>query len=124
MIVEGHRVHFFRRDDETRSTLLLHGFTGRIESWDEIAHAMPGGGVFGVALPGHTPETPVLGELGFDGAVERIAEVIAALRPPRLHVVGYSLGARFALGLLAAKREPTNLERVTLIGVNPGIESE
>jgi 2-succinyl-6-hydroxy-2,4-cyclohexadiene-1-carboxylate synthase len=39
-----------------------------------------------------------------------------------LHVVGYSLGARLALGLAA--RHPTRVSRLTLISAHPGLESD
>ncbi|MFN0248455.1 MAG: alpha/beta fold hydrolase [Kofleriaceae bacterium] len=85
---------------------LLHGFLGDSSVWD--------GSVEGdaVALPGH--RGGVLVAPTWAENVELMAE--------RVHgcdvVIGYSLGARVALGLLAIGAVP----RAVLISANPGIE--
>jgi 2-succinyl-6-hydroxy-2,4-cyclohexadiene-1-carboxylate synthase len=74
-------------------------------------------------LPGHV-STPALPADNFDAWVDHLAqrlrEQVAAAG--RAYLVGYSLGARLALGLLV--RHPQLLCRVSLIGVNPGLRSE
>lgn len=64
---------------------------------------------FAVALPGHG--RPMLAS--WDANLGAVAESIAGADV----VVGYSLGARVALGLVAIGR----CERAVLIGVNPGV---
>src|SRR4029079_605049 len=90
---------------------LLHGFAGDPAVWDEVvaAWASPERPL-AVALPGHGP-TPVLPT--WDENLDAIARAIAGCEV----VIGYSLGARVALGLVASGR----CAHGVLIGVNPGI---
>ena len=90
---------------------LLHGFAGDPAAWGEVidawALAEP---PRAVALPGHGAE-PVL-----DTWEDNLAAVSRAIEGCEV-VVGYSLGARVALGLVASGR----IGHGVLIGVNPGI---
>jgi 2-succinyl-6-hydroxy-2,4-cyclohexadiene-1-carboxylate synthase len=98
--------------------LALHGFTGSPASW-ERALAPLGGQPLVPALLGHR------GALGddaidsFEAEVARIASLAAPHAP--LHVAGYSLGARIALGL--ALRHRSLVSRLTLIGGHCGLAS-
>ena len=96
----------------TRAAFLLHGFAGTTASWDAVRSAWPGDAPRAIALPGH--HAPVGTSWG-----ENLA-ILAAAVPPRAIAVGYSLGARLALGLLAADLVPA----AVLIGVNPGLASD
>jgi 2-succinyl-6-hydroxy-2,4-cyclohexadiene-1-carboxylate synthase len=99
-----------RRVREGRVIVYLHGFTGSPRSWDEV-------GLPGVAEPllGHAP--PLVRAGTFGDEIARLQTIIAPRAP--VHIVGYSLGARVALGLLAAA--PRLFSRATLIGVHPGL---
>jgi len=55
----------------------------------------------------------------FDDEVARLAE---GLGETPVHLAGYSLGARLALGI--AVRHPERVARLTLIGVHPGLTTE
>ncbi|HEY5923698.1 MAG TPA: alpha/beta fold hydrolase [Kofleriaceae bacterium] len=90
---------------------LLHGFAGDPAAWDEVIDAwvLPDPPI-AVALPGHGPD-PVLDT--WEANLETVANAIAGADV----VVGYSLGARVALGLVAHSR----CTHGVLIGVNPGI---
>jgi 2-succinyl-6-hydroxy-2,4-cyclohexadiene-1-carboxylate synthase len=119
-VIARHRVRFF--DTTEPSWIALHGFTQSPEAWVEVAAAARGAvKLAAIALPGHDPATPVLDARGFEGAVEDIADVLRAISPEPIGVVGYSMGARFALALAA--EHPELLARAVLIGVNPGLES-
>lgn len=86
--------------------VLLHGFVGDRAVWDDIA-------IDGdrIALPGHPGGGPVADD--WAGNIAAIADRIG-----RCDVaIGYSLGARVALGLVTAGHVP----RAVLISVNPGI---
>jgi len=86
--------------------VLLHGFAGDPSAWNGIAIAGDR-----AALPGHPGGGPVAG-----GWAENLDAIAARLG--RCDVaIGYSLGARVALGLVASGRVP----RGVLISVNPGI---
>ena len=97
--------------------ILLHGFTGSPRSFDALRGRITGP----VSVPeiiGHGAPAP--GVESFEDEVDRLAVSIAAARGGRpLVVVGYSLGARLALGLAA--RHPGALDAVVSIGGHPGI---
>ena len=90
---------------------LIHGFAGDPAAWDEVIDAwvLPDPPIT-VALPGHGPD-PVLDT--WEANLDMVARAIAGCDV----VVGYSLGARVALGLVANSR----CAHGVLIGVNPGI---
>jgi len=101
------------------TVVLLHGFTGAPASWDDVAALLgPGAAVVRPALLGHGDEADDLAA-DFAGEVDRIAARLPRAGSAPLHLVGYSLGARVALGLLA--RHPERFSRATLIGVHPGL---
>jgi len=85
----------------------VHGFAGTPEVWNDIAD--PDG--VRVTLPGHG--TPVLPT--WEDNLAAIGDSVRGIDV----VVGYSLGARVALGLVATGRVP----RAILISVNPGIDA-
>lgn len=99
--------------------LLLHGFTGSPKSWDFLAD-QPGLRRFAPALVGHVGSNAGSDVLDFEAEVDRLARLSA--EADALHVVGYSLGARLALGL--ALRHPARVSRLTLISGHPGLASE
>jgi 2-succinyl-6-hydroxy-2,4-cyclohexadiene-1-carboxylate synthase len=92
--------------------VLLHGFAGDPSAWDEVVAswqlAEP---PRMVALPGHGGGDV---QASWD---DNLGAVSAAIGEHDV-VVGYSLGARVALGLVASGRSP----RAVLVSVNPGID--
>ncbi len=105
------------------AALLLHGFTGTPESFRPfIEHLHPSWNCYCPALPGHG-RTP--GPLAPRGFREAVAEFFAHVdrgfdaRGTKLHLVGYSLGARVALGLI--EQFPRHFASATLVGVHPGL---
>lgn len=96
--------------------VLLHGFTGTNHSFDALA--LDGAHV--PLLAGHGSE-PILTTHSFDEEIERISHQLHQFGK-RVHLVGYSMGARVALGLCLA--HPELIECLTLIGVNPGLEDQ
>jgi len=96
--------------------VLLHGFTGNARSFSALGlkHAHT------PLLTGHGP-SPDLTSQSFDQEVERIARALSRHAAP-VHLVGYSMGARVALGV--ALQHPLLVERLSLLGVNPGLQTE
>jgi 2-succinyl-6-hydroxy-2,4-cyclohexadiene-1-carboxylate synthase len=93
--------------------ILLHGFAGTPSVWDDVLAAWPGGApaARALALPGHgTPPAA-----SWDDALDRLAAEVGGAP-----VIGYSLGARLALGLLARDAIPAAI----LVSVNPGLGSD
>jgi 2-succinyl-6-hydroxy-2,4-cyclohexadiene-1-carboxylate synthase len=94
------------------SCILLHGFANTPTAWDDVVAAWPlDQPPIAIALPGHN--TPIAAT--WDDNVALIARTIAV--HPDAILVGYSMGARLALGLVAAGRA----RRAILIGVHPGL---
>jgi len=86
--------------------VLLHGFAGDPASWDDVAIDADR-----IALPGHLGGGPLAPTWAAN------LEAIAARIGRCDVVVGYSLGARVALGLVVGGHVP----RAILISANPGI---
>lgn len=86
--------------------VLLHGFAGDPASWDDVA-------IEGerLALPGHVGGGPAAPDWA-----SNVAAIAARITGCEI-VVGYSLGARVALGLVVGGFVP----RAVLISANPGI---
>lgn len=105
--------------------VLLHGFTGAPRSFHPLARSLHRHGhrgiVLAISLPGHHPQLPV--RPGFAANIDHMASIllyqIGARGASACHLLGYSLGARTALGL--AVRHPELVSELTLIGVHPGL---
>lgn len=115
---EGIRIYRnTRTGSPARPTLaLLHGFTGHPRSWDRLAEEWSAAGhpILAPALPGHDPGSPVQPREGFSEAAERIGVALERESAGGTVLVGYSMGARVALGLLA--RWPRRFARALLVG--------
>ena len=92
--------------------LLLHGFTGSPQSLDGLG-APPGS--LAPTLGGHLG-SKVVG--GFADEVERLAELGRDCQG----LFGYSLGGRFALGILA--RYPERFRHAVIVSAHPGLKTD
>lgn len=103
---------------------LVHGFLGGPGSWDALVEAWrPEGPVVRLSVLGHgleaAPDETVVRT--FDDEIARLlGHLRAALGEARCALVGYSLGARLALGLAAT--EPARFAGVTLVSGRDGLE--
>ncbi len=103
--------------------LLLHGFTGRAESWNRIVAALPRRLCLAPDLPGHGKTDPPLPPDAWrmPRLADALIELLDELRVGAFDAAGYSMGGRAALHL--ASRAAQRLSRLVLIGATPGIES-
>ena len=98
--------------------LCLHGFTGGPRSWDFLARASSEV-LIAPALIGHDGANEPETVSRFEDEVDRLA-AFANGKP--VHLIGYSLGARLALGI--AVRHPGLVSRLSLLSGHPGLTSE
>jgi 2-succinyl-6-hydroxy-2,4-cyclohexadiene-1-carboxylate synthase len=92
--------------------VFLHGFTGDANFWHDVADADS----LCLTLPGHDGVVPTIKT--FDDALDVLEAQLPAFP---VSIVGYSLGARLALGLMT--RSPQRFLAVTLMSVHPGLVS-
>jgi 2-succinyl-6-hydroxy-2,4-cyclohexadiene-1-carboxylate synthase len=103
------------------SCVLLHGFTGTPAAWDDVISGLGlRSALLALPLPGHAGADANPVAAGWDANLDAIAAAIRDRRAANLPLVGYSLGARVALGLVARGLvAPT--APVVLVGVHPGL---
>jgi 2-succinyl-6-hydroxy-2,4-cyclohexadiene-1-carboxylate synthase len=96
--------------------VMAHGFTQTGRLWGPIAEVLGDGrSLVRVDLPGHAGSSAVAADLEAGGAL-----LLEAGGDGPFDLLGYSLGARFALH--AALARPDRVRRLVLIGVTAGIE--
>ncbi len=107
----------------TPDIFLIHGFTGRAESWDHLAERLRSAGRRPVAvdLPGHggTDVAEDLGRYTLPAIAGDLAAIIETLGEAPLDLLGYSMGGRVALQL--ALDHPRQVRRLILESASPGI---
>lgn len=98
--------------------LFLHGFTGTPASFDAIVEDLPRHArVLRPSISGHGTNVSIA--TGFCEELSRLARFVRAEDATSLHVAGYSLGARLALGF--ALEHPELVRRLTLIAPAAGL---
>lgn len=98
--------------------VLLHGFTGSPASWDAVVQRVGGPPPLRPVLLGHG--APAGSEA--QTFAEELERLVALFPSEPVHLAGYSLGARLALGIALA--HPKRVARVTSISGQPGLASE
>lgn len=104
--------------------VLLHGFLGSPAAWDavrEVLETRRSADLEIVApwLPGHGSAAAPLAELGWDAAIDGFVRDVGAA--PAVWV-GYSMGARIALGVAA--RSPASVRGLMLVSGHLGLATE
>jgi 2-succinyl-6-hydroxy-2,4-cyclohexadiene-1-carboxylate synthase len=104
--------------------LLLHGFTGCVEFWDDVVHGLCGSfRCIRVDLPGHGRTRAPDDTQAY--AMEQVAPALVTLldhlQIKRTHLWGYSMGGRLALYL--AVSFPECVDRLIIESASPGISN-
>jgi 2-succinyl-6-hydroxy-2,4-cyclohexadiene-1-carboxylate synthase len=110
-------------DGAGQPLLLLHGFTGSVRAWEDVAPLWLGSAtVVRVDLIGHglSPSPPDPAWYTFEHATQDLLELLDRLGLTRVDLLGYSMGGRVALhfAVSAAHR----VRRLILESASPGIE--
>jgi 2-succinyl-6-hydroxy-2,4-cyclohexadiene-1-carboxylate synthase len=117
----GRALHVERRG-RGPALMLLHGFTGTGRSLAALSAAFEREfDTLAPDLPGHGASTGVArdGRYAFDDALQDLVATLDAAGHRRAHWLGYSMGARLALG--CAVRYPERVASLVLIGGRAGI---
>ena len=122
--VDGPRFRVLRHG-RGEPLVLLHGFTGRAESWLPLCDRLADDyALYAIDLIGHgessAPED--CGRYRFDRAVDDLAAVVAGLGIERASWLGYSLGGRLALGVAIA--HPACVSGLILESATAGLQDE
>ena len=110
-------------DRRNPALLLLHGFTGSGSVWAGLTPGLRRRGLRTIApdLPGHgragVPAEPASATV--EGTADELARLLGRLDATPASVLGYSLGARIALGLAIA--HPGVIDRLVLESPSAGI---
>ncbi|MCL6517597.1 2-succinyl-6-hydroxy-2,4-cyclohexadiene-1-carboxylate synthase [Alicyclobacillus sp.] len=103
--------------------LMLHGFTGRHDSWWPVADRLAASyRIIRVDMPGHGESRfPAdARERSMEEAVRSLLRLMDALGVERFHLLGYSMGGRTALSL--AVHAPRRVTGLVLESASPGLE--
>jgi 2-succinyl-6-hydroxy-2,4-cyclohexadiene-1-carboxylate synthase len=107
------KLAYERWGEGSHPLVLLHGFTGNRSAWEPVRpHLAAYFSAIAVDLPGHGESPP---PEGFEETLDALAE----LPFERADLLGYSQGARIALGF--AVRHPHRVRRLILESGSPGL---
>ncbi len=119
--MSGSTLHFVRHG-RGPALVLLHGFTGSGHGMAEIAQSLEQDyETLALDLPGHGQSTGLVrpDTDGFDECVDDLVATLESAGHHRAHWLGYSMGARLALG--CAVRHPGSVASLVLLGGRAGI---
>jgi 2-succinyl-6-hydroxy-2,4-cyclohexadiene-1-carboxylate synthase len=124
--IELNGLHYrFTDEGQGSPLLLLHGFTGSIDTWAELRPALVHSfRVITVDLPGHgLTESPLdPARYHMESAAADLIELCRRLDCEAVNLMGYSMGGRLALYL--AVHYPGLVRKLMLVSASPGLRTE
>ncbi len=104
----------------------LHGFLGSATDWEGLADRLPGVTVRALDLWEVFAESPAHDWASATAAIDRAiaGSVLQARTPGPVFVVGYSMGARLALGSAWLSLPGSPVRGCCFVSCNPGLEDE
>ncbi len=107
------------------SLVFIHGFAGSTEDWSEIVESLSGAyKLVRIDMPGFgksdKPDDPGCYTQSFGSSV--ISTIIKKLNLGKIIIVGYSMGGRFALDVVASDNQ--SVIGLILESASPGIDDE
>jgi 2-succinyl-6-hydroxy-2,4-cyclohexadiene-1-carboxylate synthase len=122
--VNGDALYFERRG-RGQALMLLHGFTGSGRSLGAVARSLAHEfATLAPDLPGHGRSVggAVPRDYAFERCLDRLVTTLERAGHSRAHWLGYSMGARLALG--CAVRHPGRVASLVLVGGRAGIADD
>lgn len=102
-----YQITYQENSTATDKWLLLHGFMGSRHDFDQLVTALPGT-VMTIDLLGfgaHAPEVTAVERFTMASQIADLQAVLAAFHWEKVHLLGYSMGGRLALGFAIAHPE-------------------
>lgn len=110
--------------DYDKNVLLIHGFTGSSEDWEDIRESIAGVRFISVDLPGHgRSDSPTdLRYYSQENLVKLIEDIRNRSGLEKIIIIGYSMGGRVALSY--AVKYPDYLQKLIIESGHPGLMTE
>ncbi len=122
--IEGVRYHVdILNENQNRTVVFLHGFTGSTATWNEIAAALPGYKIVLIDLLGHgkTESPQQASRYEMELQVRDLKKLLDKLELTDYALAGYSMGGRTALAFAAAF--PEHIKVLILESASPGLKT-
>lgn len=110
-------------ENQSKTVVFLHGFTGSTATWNRIAAALPGYKIVLIDLLGHgKTESPQQAyRYAMELQVRDLKKLLDKLKLTNYALVGYSMGGRTALAFASAF--PEHIKLLILESASPGLKT-
>ncbi|MGP4040552.1 2-succinyl-6-hydroxy-2,4-cyclohexadiene-1-carboxylate synthase [Gracilibacillus sp. D59] len=112
--------YWVERFGDGQPVVLLHGFTGSVQTWQALRPFLPNQQLIVIDLPGHGYTKAKVNSM--DDCCKDLYEIFNQLTLEQFDLVGYSMGGRTALSF--ACRYPEMVRTLTLESASPGLAKE
>lgn len=107
-----------------QTIVMLHGFTGSVSTWEQVASYLPNVRIVAIDLIGHgqsaAPED--VSKYTIQEQIEVLEQTFSQLDIESFTLLGYSMGGRVALSYTAAF--PNRVSHLILESASPGLKTE